>query len=87
MRRAPGEPISTVLLKVDSLYTALYSMAQPQKTDKEINDLVLNHKIYIVGAFISGQALKLLMVYSRERATKGKQLTLEEIVGFLNRIE
>ena len=45
------------------------------------------HKIYIVGAFISAQALRLLMVYSRERATKDKQLTLEEIVGFLNRIE
>ena len=43
LRRAPGEPISTVLLKVDSLYTALYAMAQPQKTDKEINDLVLKH--------------------------------------------
>ena len=27
------------------------------------------------------------MVYSRERATKGKQLTLKEIIGFLNRIE
>ena len=55
--------------------------------DKEINDLVLKHKIYIVRAFISAQALRLLMVYSRERALKGKQLTLEEIVGFLNRIE
>ena len=62
-------------------------MAQPQKTDKEISDLVLKHKIYIVGAFISAQALRLLMVYSRERATKGKQLTLEEILCFLNRIE
>ena len=62
-------------------------MAQPQKTDKEISDLVLKHKISIVGAFISGQALRLLMVYSRERAIKGRQLTLEEIVGFVNRIE
>ena len=87
LRRVPGEPISTFLLKDDSLYTALYAMAQPQKTDKEINDLVLKHKIFIVGAFISAQALRLLLVYSRERATKGKQLTLEEIVGFLNRIE
>ena len=62
-------------------------MSQPQKTDKEVNDLVLKHKIYVVGAFISSQALRMLMVYSRERATKGKQLTLKEIIGFLNRIE
>ena len=27
------------------------------------------------------------MIYSRERAMKGRQLTLEEIVTFLNRVE
>ena len=87
LRRSPGEPISSILLKIDSLYTALYAMSQPQKTEKEVTDLVLKHKIYLVGAFVNAQALRMLMAYSRERATKGKQLTLEEIIGFLNRIE
>ena len=35
LRRAPGEPISSILVKVDSLYTALYAMSQPQKLIKK----------------------------------------------------
>ena len=53
LRRTPGEPISSVLLKIDSLYSALYAMSMPNKSDKEVLDLVLRHKVYLVGAFIS----------------------------------
>ena len=71
LKRAPAEPISIVLLKIDSIYTELYQMSQPTKTDQETRDLILKHKLYLVGAYISSQALRLLMIYSRERATKG----------------
>ena len=57
-------------------------MSQPTITDQKIRDLILKHKLYLVGAYISSQALRLLMFYSRERATKGRQLTLEDIVIF-----
>ena len=85
--RNPGEPISSTLLKIDSLYSALYGMSMPHKTDKEVLDLVLRHKVFLIGAFISTDALKMLMSYSKERASKGKSLTLEEIVTFINRLE
>ena len=80
LKRNPGEPISSTLLKIDSLYSALYGMSMPHKTEKEVSDLVLRHKIFLIGAFISTAALKMLMSYSKERASKGKSLTLEEIV-------
>ena len=87
LKREFKEPISVVLLKIDSLYTALYQMSQPTKSEQDIKDLVMRHKLFLIGGFISTQALKLLMVYSRERSMKNRQLTLEEIVTFLNRIE
>ena len=87
LRRSPGEPVSRILLKIDSLYTALYAMSQPHKSDKEVADLVLKHKIYLVGAFVNSQALRMLIMYSRERASKGRNLTLEEIIQFINKIE
>ena len=62
-------------------------MSQPTKTEQDIKDLILKHKLFLIGAFISSQSLKLLMIYSRERAMKNRQLTLEEIVTFLNRVE
>ena len=62
-------------------------MSQPTKSEQEIKDLILKHKLFLIGAYISSQALRLLMIYSRERAMKGRQLTLEEIVTFLNRVE
>ena len=42
LRRAPGEPISGILLKIDSLYSALYAMTMLQKSDKEVVDLALS---------------------------------------------
>ena len=87
LKRNPGEPISSTLLKIDSLYSALYGMSMPHKSDKEVVDLVLRHKIFLIGAFISTDALKMLMTYSKERASKGRSLTLEEIVSFINRLE
>ena len=62
-------------------------MSMPHKSDKEVLDLVLRHKVYLIGAYISTQALKMLMSYSKERATKGKSLSLEEIVTFVNNLE
>ena len=87
LKREFKEPISVVLLKIDSLYTALYQMSQPNKSEQDIIDLTLKHELYLIGGFISSQSLKLLMIYSRERAMKNRQLTLEEIVTFLNRVE
>ena len=87
LKRNPGEPISSTLLKIDSLYSALYGMSMPHKEDKEVSELVLRHKIYLIGAFISTEALKMLMSYSKERAGKGRSLSLEEIVSFVNRLE
>ena len=85
LRRAPGEPFSGILLKINSLYSALYAMSQPHKSDKEVVDLVLKHKIYLVGAFVNGQALGMLRMYARERASKGRNLTLEEIIQFIKK--
>ena len=62
-------------------------MSMPHKSDKEVVELVLRHKIFLIGAFISTDALKMLMTYSKERASKGRSLTLEEIVSFINRLE
>ena len=87
LKRNPGEPISSTLLKIDSLYSALYGMSMPHKSDKEVVELVLRHKIFLIGAFISTDALKMLMSYSKERAGKGRSLSLEEIVSFINRLE
>ena len=87
LKRNPGEPISSTLLKIDSLYSALYNMSMPHKEDKEVSELVQRHKIYLLGAFISTEALKMLMSYSKERTGKGRSLSLEEIVSFVNRLE
>ena len=87
LKRNPGEPISSTLLKIDSLYSALYGMSMPHKSDKEVVELVLRHKIFLIGAFVSTDALKMLMSYSKERAGKGRSLSLEEIVSFINRLE
>ena len=87
LKRNPGEPISAIMLKIDSLYSALYGMSMPHKSDKEVLDLVLRHKVYLIGSYISTTALKMLMSYSKERASKGKSLSLEEIVTFVNRLE
>ena len=77
LKRNPGEPISSTLLKIDSLYSALYGMSMPHKEDKEVGELVLRHKIYLLGAFISTEALKMLMSYSKERAGKGMNQDLK----------
>ena len=75
--RKPSEPLAVVLLKIDSLYSALYGMYYSQK---EVSELILRQKLFLVGAFVSPLALKLLIAYARERARRGRSLKLEKIV-------
>ena len=62
-------------------------MVYPEKTEKEVKQLILKHKLYLVGGFVSPAALRLLMDYAKQKVQRGKSLQPEEITSFHNKIE
>ena len=52
-----------------------------------MGEIVTRHKIYLLCNFVSPKTIEMLISYSREQATKSRELNLTDIIAFVNRCE
>lgn len=87
LTRKPSDSLSSVLLVIGSLYNAIYNLTQPELSQAKVGEIVQRHKLYLLCAFVSKPTMEMLVSYSREQATKSRELNLLDIVSFVNRCE
>ena len=52
-----------------------------------MSEIVTRHKLYLLCSFVSPKNIEMLVAYSREQATKSRELNLTDIIQFDNRCE
>ena len=78
---------SSVLLIIGSLYQSIYNITQPELGQEKVAENVQRHKLYLLCAFVLKATMEMLVSYSREQATKSRELNLLDIISFVNRCE
>ena len=87
LTRKPEDSLSSVLLVIDSLYNAVYSMTQPELSQAKVSEIMTCHKLYLSCNFVSPKTIEMLVAYGREQATKSRELNLNDIIHFVNKFE
>ena len=85
--RIPEDSLSSVLLMIGILYNAVYSMTMPELSQAKVSEIVKRHKLYLLCNFVAPKTIEMLVAYSREQATKGRELNLNDIIRFVNKCE
>ena len=62
------------------IYDAIYSLTQPELSQAKVGEIVTRHKLYLLCNFVSPKAIEMLVSYSREQATKSRELNLTDII-------
>ena len=62
-------------------------MIMPELFQVKVGEIVNRHKLYLLCNFVAPKTIEMLVAYSREQATKSRELNLNDIIQFVNKCE